>query len=156
MREITIYPIEVLQGVQYCALIIGAISFLMAIILKAYEIKILANLILICSVIGGGAAMVRYNLQCKQTHATVFAELPVEWVEFSKSLAGLKRSDLRYEAIKRFTRSNPPRLTTENYAALLGLKLWSCSRTRVHNSFITASRLLDDLVILDFAEKRNP
>lgn len=161
MSEITIYPIEALQVAQYCALIIGAISCLVhflvsVIILEEPKIKTLAWwMILVCVVIGSTATAVRSNLQCKQDHVVVFAELPLEWVEFSKALARLKRSDLQYEAIKRFIRSNPPRLTAENYVALRGSKLWKDSRTRVHKSFIAASELLYDLVILDFVKEES-
>ncbi len=104
---------------------------------------------LVLVVAGGFSFPIKYDMQGRAAHEASFAELPTEWQDFYN---GMNKVDFRLhsEAIKRFTRTVPPQLTPENYAALTGSHR-TCGETAAMRS-IQKSRHIDDMVKLDFAE----
>lgn len=158
MQEITIYPIDALRIFQFGMWLCGAVSIFVALIFccvsgdpeLARAGKRLAWGGIGCLILCAVGGLVRYNLECNRDYAIAFEKLPARWAAFSESLAKIKRWDLRHEAITRFVKSNPPVLSAENYATLLGDELWKESRTPAHKSFKKAAGLLDDFVILEW------
>lgn len=105
---------------------------------------------LICLSSAGISTIIRWNVEDFQTQKMKFTELPVEWQEFSNRLDELEIMDLRTEAIRRFVKSSPPRITVDNYHALSGLYIFGGWRSDAQVAI--ARWPIESMVILDFAE----
>lgn len=129
MQSITFTPIELLQYGGWTALCLGITMLIYWFRSACKETAVpLSGMIagwtgLFLVVVGCISFPVRYTMEGHIAHETALAELPVEWQNFCKGLEGID-SGLYPAAVSQFLDTKPPKLTPDNYATVIGEKLW--------------------------------
>lgn len=86
--------------------------------------------------------------QCQSDQEAAFLELPPEWQAFYEILNKLTNQGLQEEFTCRFVKSTPPRISVDDYEALIGAK----PRRTPAQLVLANSICLRKMVIFDFAE----
>lgn len=145
----TFVPIDVVIG--------GGLGFGILCIVYYFSVKlnltslIVAVLGLFLIIAGGVVAPLVARQSCREnSYEAAFAELPVEWMDFYDGLNKLESEGLQLEAIARFARTNPSRITVQQHSALVGGSGFR-SRTLAMKTLENSSQV-DQFVILDFVD----